>query len=138
MKEFNPYAYWLSDIKGIGNATIRVLLKKAYGAEDIYHMSENDIRMCLSEGINRAWEVERKGAAICAAKCLNPVEEAEKLKEKGISFRWFFIGDGAERERLENAIGEKRLDVLQIQHTAKNGVVAMEGMHVRWHLAGVQ
>lgn len=94
MKEFNPYAYWLCNIKGIGNATIRVLMKNADGAEDIYHMSETEIRMCLSEGFSKAWEVDRKGAAICAAKCLNPVEEAERLKEKGIYFvsmedNWF-------------------------------------------------
>ena len=86
MKEFNSYAQWLYSIKGIGNTTIRVLMKNVCGAEEIYHMSEDEIKMCLSEGVKRAWDVDRKGAAICAAKCLNPVEEAEKLKEKGICF----------------------------------------------------
>lgn len=86
MNDFNPYAYWLYNIKGIGNATIRTLMKTAANAEDIYHMSDEDIKKCLSVGIKRAWELERKGAAICVAKAMDPIEEAEKLKEKGICF----------------------------------------------------
>ena len=38
------------------------------------------------------------------------VETAGKLKEKGLSFRWLFIGDGAEREPLEKLIREQRLE----------------------------
>ena len=47
MKEFNSYAQWLYSIKGIGNTTIRVLMKNVCGAEEIYHMSEDEIKMCL-------------------------------------------------------------------------------------------
>ena len=86
MKDFNAYAQWLYSIKGIGNVTIRVLMQNADSAEDIYHMSEAEIRMCLAEGLIKSREADRKAAAICAAKCLDPVEEANKLKEKGILF----------------------------------------------------
>jgi len=32
------------------------------------------------------------------------VEAAKNLKEKGISFLWYFVGDGAERAKIENMI----------------------------------
>ena len=38
------------------------------------------------------------------------VNAAEILKNSGISFVWFFIGDGAERGHIESAIHEKDLD----------------------------
>ena len=38
------------------------------------------------------------------------VNAAEILKTQGVSFLWLFIGDGAERERIERLIREKQLD----------------------------
>lgn len=38
------------------------------------------------------------------------VRAAEILREKGISFYWYFVGDGAERIRLEQMICESDLD----------------------------
>lgn len=32
------------------------------------------------------------------------VESAARLRERGLSFRWYFIGDGAERPRIESVI----------------------------------
>ena len=81
MNEFNPYAYWLYNIKGIGNATIKTLMKTAANAEEIYHMPGEDIKKCLSVGIKRAWEVERKGAAICVAKSMDPIEIIRAVDE---------------------------------------------------------
>lgn len=37
------------------------------------------------------------------------VEAAEILKEKGIAFAWYFVGDGPEREKIETQIQEKGL-----------------------------
>lgn len=38
------------------------------------------------------------------------VEAAECLKRQGINFYWFFIGDGADREKIEQTIKERKLD----------------------------
>ena len=38
------------------------------------------------------------------------VDAAESLKKRGVSFHWFFVGDGADREKIESRITEKSLD----------------------------
>lgn len=38
------------------------------------------------------------------------VQAARILKEKGLSFYWYFVGDGAERTKLENEIRESNLE----------------------------
>ncbi len=38
------------------------------------------------------------------------VNAAEILKNKGVSFAWLFIGDGAERQQIEHLIHEKQLN----------------------------
>lgn len=37
------------------------------------------------------------------------VETAEILKEKNIDFKWYFVGDGSERAKIENMIASKNL-----------------------------
>ena len=44
----NPYSYWLSSIKGVGDFTIRALMNSASSVEEIYYMPEKEIRAYLS------------------------------------------------------------------------------------------
>ncbi len=49
------------------------------------------------------------------------VEAAKELKEKNLSFFWFFVGDGPEREKLEKLIKEYNLEEnIQITGMQKN------------------
>lgn len=82
----NPYGYWLSSIKGVGDFTIRALLNRANSAEEIYFMPEKEISAYLSGIFKKEGNAASRAAIIEAAKKRNPVEEAEKLKEKGIGF----------------------------------------------------
>ena len=38
------------------------------------------------------------------------VEAADSLKQKGLEFKWYFVGDGVDRPKIESLISEKRLD----------------------------
>lgn len=38
------------------------------------------------------------------------VGAAEILKKSGLDFKWYFIGDGVDRQKIESLISEKRLD----------------------------
>ena len=38
------------------------------------------------------------------------VDAAAILKNRGVSFRWLFIGDGADREKIEKAVSDGRLE----------------------------
>lgn len=38
------------------------------------------------------------------------VGAAEKLKKNGLDFKWYFVGDGVDRPKIESLISEKRLD----------------------------
>ena len=38
------------------------------------------------------------------------VEAAEILKKSGLDFNWYFVGDGADRPKIESLISEKQLD----------------------------
>ena len=41
--KYNRYALWLCSIPGIGSTTIRALMERASGAEEIYYMEESEI-----------------------------------------------------------------------------------------------
>lgn len=64
------------------------------------------------------YDIERKDRDIVLCSCGRissekgfdlAVEAAEILKQKGISFLWYFVGDGAEREKIESMIEQKGL-----------------------------
>lgn len=82
----NPYGYWLSSIKGVGDFTIKALMDRVSSAEEIYHMPEKEICSHLSGLFKNEGNAVRRAEFIEAAKKRDPVEEAEKLREKGISF----------------------------------------------------
>lgn len=63
-------------------------------------------------------DIERKDRDIVLCSCGRissekgfdlAVEAAEILKQKGLSFLWYFVGDGAEREKIESMIEQKGL-----------------------------
>ena len=85
-RTINPYALWLSDIRGVGNKTIRMLMETAGSAEEVYHMSEDEICMCLTDKLKKKGDAMNKAFSILFAKDCDPIEKAEKLKEKGIGF----------------------------------------------------
>ena len=85
-KEINPYALWLYSIRGVGNLTIRALMETASCAEEIYHMSDDELSMCLEGRLKRKGDATGKALDIFFAQERDPIEEAEKLKERGISF----------------------------------------------------
>ena len=85
-REINPYALWLCSIKGVGNKTIRALMETASCAEEIYHMSEDELNMCLADKLARRGDETGKAFGIVAAQERDPFAEAEKLRKKGIRF----------------------------------------------------
>lgn len=85
-RTINPYAYWLSCVKGVGNVTIKALMESVSGAEEVYNMSEEEICMCLVDKLRSNNIAVSKACSIEVAKNCDPLEEAEKLKEKGIGF----------------------------------------------------
>lgn len=49
------------------------------------------------------------------------VEAADSLKQKGLEFKWYFVGDGVDRPKIESLISEKRLeDHLEITGLQEN------------------
>ena len=49
------------------------------------------------------------------------VEAAEILKQKGLDFKWYFVGDGVDRPKIESLISEKQLeDHLEITGLQEN------------------
>ena len=49
------------------------------------------------------------------------VEAAEILKQKGLEFKWYFVGDGVDRPKIESLISEKQLeDHLEITGLQEN------------------
>ncbi len=85
-RSFNPYALWLSTIKGVGEQTIRALFDTAGSAEEVYNMSQEEITLCLKDKIKKQGVAESKALSIYFAKDRNPFEEAEQLRQKGIGF----------------------------------------------------
>ena len=55
----NPYALWLTGIEGVGGKTIRALMRRASGAEEVYNMSEEEIRRCLGETMKKQADAVR-------------------------------------------------------------------------------
>jgi len=85
-RKINPYALWLSDIRGVGKKTINILMETASCAEEVYHMSEDEICMCLVDKLKRKGDATDKAFSISFAQECDPIEKAEKLKERGIGF----------------------------------------------------
>ena len=74
------YQYWLSNIEGIGSATIHKLLEQIENAQELYFLPEK--QLALLSGLRKR-EIEK----ILESKAKwNLIEEWEKFLEMGISF----------------------------------------------------
>ena len=82
----NPYALWLTGIEGVGGKTIRALMRRASGAEEVYNMSEEEIRRCLSETMKKQADAVRMASRITRAHRERPEEQLGRLYERGIRF----------------------------------------------------
>ncbi len=82
----NPYACWLTGIEGVGGQTIRALRNRVSCAEEIYSLTEEEIRLCLSETMKRKSDAARMAALIAKAQNERPEEQVRRLYERGISF----------------------------------------------------
>ena len=52
--KYNRYALWLCSIPGIGSTTIRALMERASGAEEIYYMEESEIcRLLITSAMEK-------------------------------------------------------------------------------------
>ena len=51
--DMNPYACWLAGIEGVGNKTIRALLTRTNGAEEIFGMPEEEIAEILGSEMKK-------------------------------------------------------------------------------------
>ena len=60
----NPYALWLTSIEGVGDKTIRALMSRVSGAEEVYHMTEEEIRLCLGETMRKQTDIVKKAAQV--------------------------------------------------------------------------
>lgn len=85
-RAINPYALWLSSIRGVGNLTIKTLLETASCAEEVYHMSDDEISMCLVDKLKRRGDATGKALSIFFSQERDPLEEAENLRKMGIGF----------------------------------------------------
>ena len=82
----NPYALWLTSIEGVGDKTIRALMSRVSGAEEVYHMTEEEIRLCLGETMRKQTDIVKKAAQIGRAKRVRPEEQLAELAGRGIGF----------------------------------------------------
>lgn len=106
----NRYALWLCGISGIGSATIRALMERASGAEEVYYMEESEIcRLLVTSalgkkerelpdpggGKSRSKEqteagiktsAAKRAALIARAKAEDPAQKAAELERGGIGF----------------------------------------------------
>ena len=85
-RKINPYALWLCGISGVGNKTIRALMETASCAEEVYHMSVDELNMCLADKLRRRGDETGKALNIHFAQEEDPLRKAEELWEKGICF----------------------------------------------------
>lgn len=85
-RKINPYALWLYSINGVGNKTIKALMETASCAEEVYHMSQDELNMCLADKLRRRGDETGKALNIYFAQEEDPHEKAEALREKGICF----------------------------------------------------
>ena len=72
-RTINPYAYWLSCVKGVGNVTIKALMESVSGAEEVYNMSEEEICMCLVDKLRSNNIAVSKACSIEVAKNCDPL-----------------------------------------------------------------
>lgn len=82
----NPYACWLTGIEGVGGQTIRALRSRVSCAEEIYSLTEEELRLCLSETMKRRSDAAKMAAIIAKAKKERPQEQIRRLHERGILF----------------------------------------------------
>ena len=77
------------------------------------YVDVDQIRSCAEE-----FQIQRKDRDVILCSCGRmsiekgfdlAVEAAYELKKKGISFLWYFVGDGAERKHIESLIEKKGL-----------------------------
>ena len=94
----NPYALWLAGIEGVGGRTISALMRTASGAEEVYNMTEEEIRCCLSGTMKKQADAVKMAARIAKARREQPEEQLHKLNERGISF--VSVEDGFFPKRL--------------------------------------
>lgn len=74
------------------------VLQKALGQQNIINLEENTIKICSCGRLS-----SEKGFDMA-------VEAAAILREKGCVFIWYFVGDGAERNKLETLIKKYSLE----------------------------
>ncbi len=78
-------------------------------------INQNMIRKLAQEPCNKLKQDYSDFALITTGRLVVPkgydiaIEAASFLKQKGISFKWYFIGEGDQREAIEAQIQEKRL-----------------------------
>ena len=136
-EEVMPY---FDKIVGV-NAGVQKVLEGLYPATaDKMTYIENYVDAENVRGKSQALFVSRKGKDIVLCSCgrLTPVkgfdiavEVAKILKEKGIDFLWYFVGDGPERVRLENMIAAYELgDNIQITGMQDNPYPYMRGCDI--------
>ena len=79
---------------------------------------ENFVSRQAIDAQSKEYDVEKPAGktVLCSCGRLSPVkgfdiavESAKMLKDKGIGFLWYFVGDGPEREKLEKQITEYNL-----------------------------
>ena len=99
-RQVNPYALWLTSIEGVGDKTIKALMRRVSGAEEVYHMTEEEIRLCLSETMKKQTDVVKKASQIEKAKRESPEEQLAELAGKGIGF--VSVEDGFFPKRLRD------------------------------------
>lgn len=73
------YAYWLSNIPGIGNVTIQKLLLQAGCAKELYFMTEKQLH-------SLAWIGEKEIESLIESRKLDSAKEYDKLEQKGMRF----------------------------------------------------
>ena len=64
--DMNPYACWLAGIEGVGNKTIRALLTRTNGAEEIFGMPEEEIAEILGSEMKKRQAAEKTAAKIAS------------------------------------------------------------------------
>lgn len=101
------------------NSNIKKMLCKLYSeyAEKVTFI-DNYVDKEPIERAAKDFQIERKNRDVVLCSCGRmssekgfdlAVEAAKNLKEKGISFLWYFVGDGAERAKIESMIESKGL-----------------------------
>ena len=80
-----------------------VVVNNPLNTEDIIKKSKEDVS--LDKGF-KIVSVGRLSKEKCYERC---IEAAAKLKNNGFAFKWYIIGEGAERKKLEDLIEKSKL-----------------------------